>query len=123
MRKTIFDYLFICHKIPERSFFLRGKQFPICSRCTGIFIGYIVGFCLIIISYFLHLDILKPLYSIILLLPMFADGSIQFFTTYKSNNIKRFITGILAGIGIMLIIFMVAKLGYQHGKKIGDHLF
>ncbi|MGG7175281.1 DUF2085 domain-containing protein [Clostridium neonatale] len=24
-----------CHQLPDRSFFIRSYQFPICARCTG----------------------------------------------------------------------------------------
>ena len=26
-----------CHRMPERSFFYKGYQFPVCARCTGGF--------------------------------------------------------------------------------------
>src|SRR5262245_3978961 len=29
----------ICHQRPERSFFLWGAQFPVCARCTGLYVG------------------------------------------------------------------------------------
>ena len=29
-----------CHQMPERSFFFKGYQFPVCERCTGLLIGY-----------------------------------------------------------------------------------
>src|SRR3954470_13491308 len=30
---------FMCHQRPERSFFLRGHQLPVCARCTGLYAG------------------------------------------------------------------------------------
>lgn len=39
----------VCHRIPERSFFVGGMQLPVCARDTGMFSGAllgIVGFCL-----------------------------------------------------------------------------
>jgi uncharacterized membrane protein len=33
----------ICHQIPERSFFLDGHQFPVCARCTGLYVSGAVG--------------------------------------------------------------------------------
>lgn len=30
---------FICHQRPERSFFLHGRQLPVCARCTGLYAG------------------------------------------------------------------------------------
>ena len=29
----------ICHQIPERSFFWAGQQFPVCARCTGLYVS------------------------------------------------------------------------------------
>jgi uncharacterized membrane protein len=29
----------ICHQKPERSFFLDGHQFPVCARCTGLYLS------------------------------------------------------------------------------------
>jgi uncharacterized membrane protein len=33
----------ICHQQPERSFFLDGDQFPVCARCTGLYISAAAG--------------------------------------------------------------------------------
>lgn len=35
-----------CHQMPERSFSYKGKQFPVCARCTGIFIGQLISYAL-----------------------------------------------------------------------------
>src|SRR4051812_167741 len=29
----------ICHQRPDRSFFWQGHQFPVCARCTGIYLS------------------------------------------------------------------------------------
>jgi uncharacterized membrane protein len=33
----------ICHQRPERSFFLDAHQFPVCARCTGLYLSGAVG--------------------------------------------------------------------------------
>ena len=33
----------ICHQRPERSFFLDGHQFPVCARCTGLYLSAAMG--------------------------------------------------------------------------------
>jgi len=33
----------ICHQRPERSFFWGVHQFPVCARCTGIYLSSAVG--------------------------------------------------------------------------------
>jgi uncharacterized membrane protein len=34
----------ICHQRPERSFFWGDHQFPVCARCTGLYLGSGAGF-------------------------------------------------------------------------------
>ena len=94
-----------CHQMPERSFFIKGYQFPICARCTGILIGYITSPALI------YFGLLPNIFGcVILLLPMIIDGTIQYCTNYNSNNFKRFITGLLSGFGFISTIWNVILL-------------
>jgi uncharacterized membrane protein len=34
----------ICHQIPDRSFFMAGRQLPLCARCTGTYLGIVIAF-------------------------------------------------------------------------------
>ena len=29
----------VCHRIPARSFFTHGEQWPVCARCSGLYLG------------------------------------------------------------------------------------
>lgn len=33
----------VCHQLPDRSFFLDGRQFPVCARCTGLYLSGLAG--------------------------------------------------------------------------------
>lgn len=88
-----------CHQMPERSFFFKGYQFPICARCTGVLLGYICSFLFLLLKISINIYL-----SIILILPMAFDGTLQLLTTYESNNIKRFFSGFIGGIGFIWII-------------------
>ena len=33
----------VCHQIPERSFFAHTHQFPLCARCTGMYLGALLS--------------------------------------------------------------------------------
>jgi uncharacterized membrane protein len=37
---------FLCHQIPERSFCWFGVHLPVCTRCTGILLGFVIGLVL-----------------------------------------------------------------------------
>ena len=91
-----------CHQMPERSFFLNGYQLPLCARCTGILIGNLFGL-------FLSPLLKFRLHNSLLMIPLIMDGSIQYFTTYKSNNIKRLITGILYGYSFVSTFFWLLR--------------
>lgn len=98
-----------CHQREDRSFKIKGWQFPICSRCTGILIGQIIG----IIIYLFKVRI--PFYlDFIFLALMFLDWFIQFKNIKESTNIRRFITGNLAGIAqtsiFLNIVLILIKL-------------
>ena len=95
---------FNCHQMPERSFFIKGYQFPLCARCTGMLFGYIIA--LIFIPFF-HFN----LWILLLCIPLAIDGGIQYITSYESNNLRRFLTGILYGFGFCsAMIFLVRML-------------
>ena len=86
-----------CHQLAERSFFINNYQFPVCARCTGVLIGYIFSPILLLISNY------RIYIALILCLIMFIDWCIQYLKIKESNNIRRLLTGIAGGVGIMNI--------------------
>jgi uncharacterized membrane protein len=104
-----------CHQLHDRSFFFKGYQFPVCARCTGLFIGQVMGLSLF--YFFLKFD-LKILFMLafISLLALGIDGILQVKKIYFSNNLRRLITGILCGHFVMcfnakIITMVIAKCG------------
>ena len=88
-----------CHQREDRSFKIKGWQFPICSRCTGILTGQIIGIIIYLLKYRI------PFYiDFLFLLIMFLDWFIQFKNIKQSTNLRRVITGNLAGIAQMSIL-------------------
>lgn len=94
---------YVCHRLPERSFHLKGRQFPVCARCTGF---YLSGFTYAILAMFIAFQytLSTTILGIILLIPFIVDGLTQFLNFRESNNTLRFLTGILGGIGVMILI-------------------
>lgn len=94
---------FICHRIPERTFNIRGYYFPVCSRCTGLYIG--VFSCFIFIKlFYIYYSLNFILFSVLLIIPTLIDGFTQFFGFRESNNLIRFLTGLIAGVGLVILI-------------------
>ncbi|AMD18385.1 hypothetical protein TL18_10425 [Methanobrevibacter sp. YE315] len=99
---------YICHRKPERSFFIKGHQFPVCSRCTGFYTGLIVY--LIFSCFYKHsYDINMLLISMILMIPVAVDGLTQYFGPRESTNTIRFITGFVGGIGLIIFLKIVIR--------------
>ena len=85
-----------CHQLHERSFFFGDYQFPVCARCTGLFIGQTGGLILFYFLLSVNLKILFLLASLSVLM-LGIDGFFQLKKIWVSNNIRRIITGILCG--------------------------
>lgn len=88
-----------CHQMYERSFNYKGYQFPVCARCTGIFVGNIIGIFLYIIN--IKISVIAGLGLILI---MAVDGLLQLLKIKASTNKRRFVTGIFAGIGYIWML-------------------
>ena len=104
-----------CHQREDRSFKIKGWQFPICSRCTGILVGQLLGILIYIFQFRI------PIYiSCIFLFIMFLDWYIQYKKIRESTNIRRFITGTLAGVAqVAIFIEIIFILVEFFNKMIG----
>lgn len=98
-----------CHQRAARSFFCGGYQLPLCARCTGLLLVYIV---VLTIYRWYFMDIIL---SILFCIPMLIDGGTQYFKLRESSQCLRFITGFLGGLGVMTlqikIVMLLLKLG------------
>ena len=87
-------YMTGCHQMPERSFFFKGFQFPVCARCTGILIGQVIGFFLFPLLR-LSFDSICFLFFL-----MFFDWWLQRLHLLESTNFRRVTSGLLCGVGM-----------------------
>jgi uncharacterized membrane protein len=88
-----------CHRRADRSFFFRGRQFPVCARCTGILAGYLVY-----PLFLFDLVSLPAWLGLLLNLPAGVDGVTQALGTRSSTNPLRFATGLMSGVGQVALI-------------------
>lgn len=92
-----------CHRMPERSFFYKDYQFPICARCTGVCLGQLTA---IIINLFYKTP---SKFALVCLTIMGFDWGIQELKILPSTNPRRLFTGILGGFGLFSLYFNLIK--------------
>jgi len=106
----------VCHRIDTRSFFIGDRQMPLCARCSGMYLGALLG--ILYSTRFGKRSVLPPLkISLVLiffLLAFAVDGSNSYLHLfpnlpgiYEPNNILRLLTGTGVGLGIAAILVPV----------------
>lgn len=116
----------VCHQLPTRSFHFGDIIIPICSRCTGIYIGFFISAVILFILFRKKENGLPPPYILFILIVFFLstiiDGAGSYLGLYETNNIIRFVTGFICGASIMVILYPVFIFQYyQNSKK--DKIF
>ncbi|MCR5212854.1 MAG: DUF2085 domain-containing protein [Eubacterium sp.] len=101
-----------CHQMESRSFSFKGYQFPVCARCTGLFVGQMSAIGFIIAG--IRIPIIG---NILLMAVMGIDWLIQKLKIKMSSNIRRLITGIMCGIGVTYLYFYVIRGIYRFIKR------
>jgi len=91
-----------CHQLPERSFFFKKWQFPVCARCTGTYIGNVLA---VICAFFF---IPRPEYLLVGCAVILTDWLVQFTGIRDSTNPRRLLTGIVGGYSLMSLLISLA---------------
>lgn len=105
----------VCHRIPDRSFVIAGHPLPLCSRCSGTYLGALVGFAVLALRRRGRASMLpapRHLAVIGLFVAAWAvDGFNSFLTffpgvphLYEPHNLLRLATGILEGLAIATLL-------------------
>ena len=99
-------FSYLCHQIPARSFYLAQHPFAVCSRCTGIYAGFLLG----VITY----PLVKSLRStvtperrwlFIAAIPLAIDFSLEFLGIWHNTHSSRFFTGaLLGGVAVFYVL-------------------
>jgi uncharacterized membrane protein len=106
----------VCHRIDGRSFHIGNIQMPLCARCTGIYLGVVLGVAAMVVAGRGRAGALPPLRVIITLIlfivVMGLDGVNSFLTllprlphVYEPQNWLRLVTGTLDGVAMAVLIF------------------
>jgi len=106
----------VCHRIDIRSFHLGSRALPLCARCSGMYLGALVGMAgLTGLGRLRHGRFPHP--TLLAVFGLFAaawaiDGVNSYLTlipgaphAYEPNNTLRLITGTLMGLTLGMLVF------------------
>lgn len=114
----------VCHRLDERSFHVDGRQLPLCARCSGMYLGAVLGMAFLILTY--RRSAGTPPKAVIAILLLFGlafavDGVNSYLYLMKSvygarlsfipnlyvpNNTLRLFTGSGTGLGMAVAVFI-----------------
>ena len=108
----------VCHRIESHSFVIAGRQLPLCARCTGTFIGALLGLFGQAVVLRRRRDAEFPPALIIVILVGFtlswaADGLNSYMQLiggphlYEPKNWLRLTTGALNGLTMSALVYPV----------------
>jgi len=108
----------ICHRIPSHSFFIGGRQLPLCARCTGTYLGALLGFTTMWMLRRQRAVGMPPpavlIVAVGFIVLMGVDGVnsyLNFFPNaphlYTTRNWLRLATGTLNGLALSMIVLPV----------------
>lgn len=106
----------ICHRITDRSFTIAGRQFPLCARCTGMYLGVFLVFLLLWLNGRLRrgglpaFPVMLALFGFVVVMGVDGVNSyLHFFPNaphvYEPRNWLRLLTGMGTGLMMGLVIF------------------
>ena len=101
----IFRKVFRCHQLSERSFHIRGVQLPLCARCMGLLLGFLILGPAVTLFTFGNMYLSLAFIGI-----MCLDGLLQLWGVLKSDNVRRLITGLLAGYALFSIAVHIVRM-------------
>jgi len=118
----------VCHRIPERSFILAGQQLPLCARCTGTFLGAMLGLAVMLVLGRRRASSLPPVPVLGLLLVFMGlwafDGLNSYLglfrgapQLYQPQNWLRLTTGLLEGLALMIFLFPILNFSLWRDPK------
>ncbi len=108
----------VCHQLPERSLQVWGVALPLCARCSGSYLGALIGLLALALRRRARASLLPPWPALALFGAFFlawaADGINSYLTffpglphLYQPVNALRLLTGSLQGLALVLVIWPV----------------
>ena len=101
-------YHLVCHQETAKLIHLFGTTTLLCARCTGIYIGGLLGIA-VLLFYRRSIDF-PTKYLLYSSIPMFLDVGLVLLGIYQYSKSAAFFTGALLGsVGIVYLVELIEK--------------
>jgi uncharacterized membrane protein len=101
-------FALVCHQRPERSLWIGQVPLAVCQRCSGIYLGLLLGAALPVSGLRLLCGARRRVWALAGLAPVLADVGLGVAGVWRGSPATRFGSGLVAG--IMLATLAVAGL-------------
>ncbi len=112
-------FSFLCHQLPDRSFFLDGHKLAVCSRCSGLYFGAtltLLVYPLLRSLRVAHAPHRKWLFAAAI--PLLIDFFLTFLGIWENTHTTRFVTGfILSSVMVFFVMPGVVELSLRSWKR------
>lgn len=114
----------VCHQLAERSFHVDGQRLPLCARCSGMYLGAVLGIAYLtltqprsagtpprlviaLLALFGLAFVVDGGNSYLYLMKQTSAGRLDFIPTlYTPNNTLRIFTGTGVGLALAVAVFL-----------------
>lgn len=91
-------FSYVCHQIPERSFFIAEHQFAVCARCTGLYAGFTLATIVYpLIRSLRQIEAPPRKWLFLAAAPLAIDFTVGYLGIWDNTHFSRFATGVLLG--------------------------
>src|SRR6266550_6143693 len=91
-------FSYVCHQIPERSFFIAEHQFAVCARCTGLYAGFTLATIVYpLVRSLRQVEAPPRKWLFLAAAPLAIDFTLGYFGIWENTHSSRFATGALLG--------------------------
>ena len=98
-------FSYVCHQIPERSFFIGEHQFAVCARCTGLYAGFTLATVVYpLVRSLRQIEAPARKWLFIAAAPLAIDFTLGYVGIWNNTHFSRFATGALLGAVAVLYI-------------------
>ena len=112
----------VCHQLPERSFFIAGHQFAVCSRCTGLYFGFAAAtFASPLLRSLRTTTAPARKWLFLAAAPLAIDFSLTYFGIWENTHTTRLLTGLLlGGVSVLFVMPGLIDLSLRDWRKKGN---